>query len=72
VSSGKLKQGVAELENGLKADPENTTALYQLSLAYRKQGRMAEADRAMAAFRDLKAKTNEEQTELVEILKLVK
>jgi tetratricopeptide (TPR) repeat protein len=57
-----------ELEMASRLDPGNATALYQLSQAYRREGRNADAHRALLAFEQAKAKTKAEQNELVEIL----
>jgi tetratricopeptide (TPR) repeat protein len=72
LASGRTQLGIAELERAVRTDPKNAAALYQLSLAYRKAGNTALADRHMNAFRALKASAAEEQTELVQFLKIVK
>ena len=49
-----------ELETAVKLDPEDTTAYYQLSIAYRRSGEKEKAQQALALVRRL----NEEQRNL--------
>ena len=44
-----------EWQTALKVDPENPTALYQLGLLYRKQGKTEESRRLLETFQRLKA-----------------
>jgi tetratricopeptide (TPR) repeat protein len=71
LASGEAAAGVAQLERALKLDPNNATALYQLGIQYRRQGRTAEARRLLQRFRDLKAKAREEESMVVQIMKIV-
>ena len=72
VTAGRTQDGVRELRRGLQSDPHNPTALYQLSLACRKLGQAAEADKYMSEFRSLKSKDDSQLSELVTILKVLK
>ena len=67
---------MVELEKALELDPRNPTALYQLGIAYRKQGKSAEGERLLRAFEETKAKLKEEEDQerkaLLQILKTVK
>jgi Flp pilus assembly protein TadD len=60
-----------EWQAALKIDPENPTALYQLGLLYRKQGRVEESHRLLDTFQRLKAKKRTEDESMVQILKVV-
>jgi tetratricopeptide (TPR) repeat protein len=72
VAAGRVQDGVRELRRGVQADPQNATALYQLSLACRKLGQAAEAEKYLAAFRSIKSKSDSEASEFVTILKVLK
>jgi tetratricopeptide (TPR) repeat protein len=71
VSAGRATEGLTHLKRAVSADEGNPTAHYQLSLALRKAGRIAEADRHLARFRELRAAAAKQQeTELVQFLKV--
>jgi tetratricopeptide (TPR) repeat protein len=70
ISTGKLQEGVAELERALRSDPTNRSALYQIALAYRKLGRIALSKKYMAEFRA--QKDEQDQTALVQIMRTMK
>ena len=76
LAADQVDAAVVELGKVLKLDSQNPTALYQLGIAYRKQGRSAEAERLLRAFEETKAKLKEEEDQerkaLVQILKTVK
>jgi tetratricopeptide (TPR) repeat protein len=72
AASGKTTAAIAEFENALKTDPENSTALYQIALALRKSGKTEAADRYMAKFRKVKTSSRDDETELVQILKIIR
>jgi predicted Zn-dependent protease len=72
VAAGRTQDGVRELRRGVQSDPHNATALYQLSLACRKLGQAAEAEKYISEFRSLKSKGDSEPSELVTILKVLK
>jgi tetratricopeptide (TPR) repeat protein len=76
LSGNELDLAVAELEQAVKLEAENATALYQLGIAYRKKGRLSEAGKVMRQFEALKARQRETEDlarkELVQILKVVR
>jgi Flp pilus assembly protein TadD len=69
--AGNSEAALREWEIALKLDPQNATALYQLALLYRRQGRPEDAQRLLQRFQRVKAKQQAEETRLVEILKVV-
>ena len=69
LSENQNEAAISELKTALSIDPNEPTALYQLSLARRKQGNMAEAKRLMQRFRTAKEKSHEDESELVQIIK---
>ena len=70
LAAGKPGAAALEWQTALKIDPENTTALYQLALLYRKQGKTEQAERLLATFQRVKAKRRGEEESLVEILRV--
>ncbi len=70
LDSGKPERAEAEWRAALKIDPENPTALYQLGLAYQRQGKATEAKRLLDKFRILKAKKHGAEESLVQILRV--
>jgi predicted Zn-dependent protease len=60
LKKNDLSSAIRELEAGIRFDPEDTTAYYQLSIAYRKMGEKQKAQTALAQVRRL----NEEEREL--------
>jgi len=76
LAANQVGAAVVELEKALELDPRNPTALYQLGIAYRKQGNSAEGERLLRAFEETKAKLKEEEDQerkaLLQILKTVK
>src|SRR6185437_508317 len=71
LAAGNSPAAEREWETALKLDPKNTTALYQLSLLYRKEGRTERAKQLLEKFRQVKTEQRSEETQLVEILKVV-
>jgi Flp pilus assembly protein TadD len=67
-----VDRAVAELEHAVQSSPQNAQALYQLGLAYRKQGREREAEQMMRRFRETKAKAEQTENEMVLVMKTVK
>ena len=51
VSAGRVSEAVAPLEAAVRLQPENPVAHYQLSFAYRRAGRPAEAEKELLAYR---------------------
>jgi tetratricopeptide (TPR) repeat protein len=76
LAGTQLDLAVAELEQAVKLEAENPTALYQLGIAYRKRGRLSDAEKVMRRFEALKAHRREAEDlarkELVQILKVVR
>ena len=71
ASAGRVTEGLTQLKRAVSADAGNPTAHYQLSLALRRAGQIAEADRHLARFRQLRtAASNRQETELVQFLKV--
>jgi tetratricopeptide (TPR) repeat protein len=74
LSGNELELAVTELQTARRLQPENATALYQLAMAYRKKGRLAEAQVFLKQFEGLKTRQKEEEDlarkELVQILKV--
>jgi tetratricopeptide (TPR) repeat protein len=55
----KVKEAVAHLEAAARLSPEKDFVHYQLQAAYRKDGRIADADRELALYREIKARNRE-------------
>lgn len=72
IAAGRLQEGAAELERALRSDRKNKRALYQLALAYRKLGQTALSEKYTNEFAALKGKDEEDQTALVQIMKVIK
>jgi tetratricopeptide (TPR) repeat protein len=64
-------EAASEWQRALKIEPDNPTALYQLALLYRKQGKTQQADHLLEAFQRAKAKMRSDEQSLVEILRVV-
>jgi tetratricopeptide (TPR) repeat protein len=71
-SEGRNEAAISELQTALSIDANEPTALYQLSLARRRQGNIEEATRLMQRFRAIKEKSRHDENELVQILKTVR
>jgi Flp pilus assembly protein TadD len=56
LSKGQLAQAVTHLEAAAKLSPDDSRAHYALSRAYRRLGRVEDADRELKAFQNLKGK----------------
>jgi len=67
-ASNQSQAALRELEIASRLNPNNPTTLYQLSQAYRREGKEDDAHRALLAFEQAKAKAKAEENELVEIL----
>jgi tetratricopeptide (TPR) repeat protein len=72
VSESQSEAAISELKTALSINPNEPTALYQLSLARRRQGNLEEAARLMQRFKAIKEKSREDENELVQILKTVR
>ena len=56
LSKGQLEQAVTQLEAAVKLSPDDSRAHYSLSRAYRRLGRVEDADRELKIFQSLKGK----------------
>jgi Flp pilus assembly protein TadD len=56
LSKGQLEQAVTQLEAAVKLSPDDSRAHYALSRAYRRLGRVEDADRELKIFQSLKGK----------------
>lgn len=72
IQTGQAARGVTELEQAIALDPKQPLALYQLGLAYRAAGRLAESRQMLARFQAEKAQGRAEEGEMVQILRIVK
>ena len=59
LAAGRAAEAVAPLEQAVKLQPDNPTAHYQLSLAYRHAGREEDAKKEMAAYQQTSTKARE-------------
>ena len=57
LDRGQLKDAVPHLESAAKLIPDKDYVHYQLQAAYRKESRTADADRELAVYQELKAKS---------------
>ena len=71
LMAGNRATAAHEWETALRLDPKNATALYQLSLLYRREGKAEQARQLLARFQQVKTQQGAEETRLVEILKVV-
>lgn len=59
LNGDKVQEAVAHLEAAARALPQSDYVHYQLQAAYRKESRIAEADRELQIYKELKAKNRE-------------
>ncbi len=59
LDRGQVKEAVAHLELAARASPGTDYVHYQLQAAYRKDSRIADADRELEIYKQLKAKSRE-------------
>jgi tetratricopeptide (TPR) repeat protein len=57
IDRGQLQQAVPHLEAAARLNPEKDYVHYELQAAYRKESRIADADRELAVYQELKAKS---------------
>ena len=57
INRGQLQQAVPHLEAAARLNPEKDYVHYELQAAYRKESRIADADRELAVYQELKAKS---------------
>jgi Flp pilus assembly protein TadD len=56
LERGDVKAAIDKLETAVHLDPGKDYSYFQLSLAYRRDGRMEDANRVLEAYQKLKAK----------------
>jgi len=61
IEKGSLDEALEQLQTAANIDPKKDYIQYQLSIAYRKASRIAEADRALKLYSDLKAGSRNER-----------
>ena len=61
LDGGKVEEAVSYLETAARVMPQSDYVHYQLQAAYRKESRIADADRELQIYKELKA-TNREAT----------
>jgi tetratricopeptide (TPR) repeat protein len=59
MDRGELQEAIAHLEAAARLSPEADFVHYQLQAAYRKDGRVADADRELEIYKKIKAKQRE-------------
>jgi Flp pilus assembly protein TadD len=59
LDRGELKDAVEHLETATHLSPQTDYMHYQLQAAYRKESRIADADRELETYKELKAKQRE-------------
>lgn len=59
LDQGLVKEAIAHLEAAAQLNPQADYVHYQLQAAYRKESRIAEADRELKLYKELKAKSRE-------------
>jgi tetratricopeptide (TPR) repeat protein len=59
LDRGRLPDAIEHLEAAERLSPQTDYIHYQLQAAYRKQSRIADADRELALYKDLKSKQRE-------------
>ena len=55
IAKGDIENAIGHLETAVQSDPKKEYIHYQLSIAYRKANRAADADRELKTYSDLKA-----------------
>lgn len=61
IEKGDLKEAIEHLESAALSDPKKDYIHYQLSIAYRRDSRAADAERALKTFRELKEANRREK-----------
>ena len=69
--AGQARMAASQFETALQLDPNNLTALYQLGLAYRNQGRKEDSRRLFDRFRAAKGKASEQEISQIQILRIL-
>jgi len=66
LDRGKLEDAIAHLEAAARLSPNTDYVHYQLQAAYRKDARIADADRELAIYKELKAKSRDRAAQSVQ------
>jgi tetratricopeptide (TPR) repeat protein len=66
LDRGQLEDAIAHLEAAARLSPNTDYVHYQLQAAYRKDSRIADADRELAIYKDLKAKSRDRAAQSVQ------
>jgi tetratricopeptide (TPR) repeat protein len=61
IEKGEIVEAIEHLETAARSEPKKDYIQYQLSIAYRRASRVADADRALKNFRDLKEANRREK-----------
>ncbi len=69
-AAGRTEDAINTLKKAVSADGRNATAHYQLALILRKAGQIPAANRHLVRFRELRAETDANESELVQFLKV--
>jgi tetratricopeptide (TPR) repeat protein len=72
LAGGRADLASAEFKRALRIDPAEPTALYQYALLCRRQGNTAEAQRLFRAFQQTKKKSEDQESQLVLVLRMLK
>lgn len=60
IENGEVREAIDQLETAVNIDPKKDYIHYQLSIAYRRASRVADAERELKLFRELKAQNRNE------------
>jgi tetratricopeptide (TPR) repeat protein len=66
LDRGKLDGAIEHLEAAARLSPATDYVHYQLQAAYRKDARIADADRELAIYKDLKGKSRDRAAQSVQ------
>jgi tetratricopeptide (TPR) repeat protein len=66
LDRGKLDEAIEHLEAAARLSPNTDYVHYQLQAAYRKDARIADADRELAIYKDLKSKSRDRAAQPVQ------
>jgi tetratricopeptide (TPR) repeat protein len=65
LDRGQLEEAVQHLETAIRLSPQTDYMHYQLQAAYRKESRIADADRELEIYKELKAKQRAHDRDLI-------
>ena len=67
IEKGEVNEAIDQLETAAKIDPQKDYVHYQLSIAYRRASRTADAERELKLYQQLKAANRNEPSPGVQI-----